>query len=217
MKSFEDNPIQDSKEISAILLMAGLASRMGGPNKLLLPFGKTGNVMLTTLESIQKSHPAQIIVVTGRDNQIIELICKRYYPQFEVIHNPDYEKGMTTSIQCGVRAANNDTKGYMICLGDMPGISPETYNVLMSSHISNYQNNPNTITIPMIANQSGHPKILSNRYREQILEHQEIEGCKSIIRQNKQHHNLVEISDQACLEDIDTIEDLARLYTKYNL
>jgi molybdenum cofactor cytidylyltransferase len=216
---YDHNNIQEEGTIPivAIVLLAGTSSRMGGPNKLLLPWGRESIIMFKTLERIISAGPSQVIAVTGRDASIIQLLCNRYFPEVQVVNNPDFELGMTTSIQCGVSNVYKDTKGFMICLGDMPGISSTTYQKLMQHHIISYEQNSNIITIPNVGDQSGHPKILSDTYRDLILTHKELDGCKNLVKQNKRHHNYVEIKDQGCIDDIDTINDLSDLYDKFDV
>ncbi|MEO6221320.1 MAG: nucleotidyltransferase family protein, partial [Ginsengibacter sp.] len=111
--------------ISAIVLAAGLSTRMGSENKLLLPFnGKP--VIVTVIENIIHSGIEERIVVTGRDAGLVSDLLKSL--PVKIIYNDAFKKGMTATIQKGVSVANGE--GYMICLGDMPFITSGEYKQL---------------------------------------------------------------------------------------
>src|SRR4051812_30983807 len=100
--------------VTAIVLAAGLSKRMGSINKLLLQYkGKT--IIETTLINILASKIDEVIVVTGHEEEKVQAAIQHL--PVTIIHNSDYAKGMTTSIQIGIKHAKES--GYMICLGDM--------------------------------------------------------------------------------------------------
>ena len=85
--------------VSAILLAAGKSERMGQQNKLLLPFGGR-TVIQRTLDSLLASRAGEVIVVLGNKAQEIkESIGGR---RALVVLNPNYAKGMSTSLGTGL-------------------------------------------------------------------------------------------------------------------
>ena len=191
--------------VSAIVLAAGLSATMESRNKMLLPFnGKT--VIGKVVENIVSSGIDDIIVVTGRDAlQVQELL--QIYP-VKIINNDHFAKGMTTSIQKGVYAANGN--GYMICLGDMPFITSEEYEMLYNFFEEKKEINEACICIPEYKNQKGNPVIFSSFYKKQILDHANMDGCKKIVQANKGNVYAVEMNSENILKDIDTAEDYKR-------
>jgi molybdenum cofactor cytidylyltransferase len=188
--------------LSAIILAAGSSQRMGNRNKLLLPFGgKT--VLETTISNILAAGIEELIVVTGNEAAQAEEAIKHL--PVTVIHNPGYKKGMTSSIQEGVRNAKG--KGYMICLADMVLITPEEYGLLRNSYNEQLSLDPECICIPQYNNEKGNPVIFSSRYRESILQHPEMEGCKRIVQLNKAHCHWIEMPTDHVLKDMDYYED----------
>src|SRR5688572_13141658 len=100
--------------IGAIVLAAGKSERMGRP-KALLPLRETtflGNI----LSAIGGSSIARTIVVLGHHRQEIQAALT--LPQ--AVFNPDYEHGMITSIQTGIRALPAGLAGVMLFLVDHP-------------------------------------------------------------------------------------------------
>lgn len=180
---------------------------MNGPNKLLLDLhGQT--IIERTYNQLSESKVDEIIVVTGRDHALIEgSLALR--PSDSFVHNPDFTSGMTSSIQSGVKFASGDA--YMICLGDMPFLKADHYDRLFNQFKKAVFSNPMSILLPMVNGRRGNPVIFSRAYKEAILSHTEMNGCRLLIQDNLNH--LVEYitDDRAYLSDIDTAEDYLQL------
>ncbi len=188
--------------MNVILLAAGQGTRMGGPNKLLLPF-QGSTILEHTLGQLLTADIGPVIVVTGHQREkVTELLAD--YPVQEVF-NPDFQTGMTSSIQAGVRAA--DEQAYMICLSDMPMIPTAAYQLLNNRFLEQLQTDDRTIVLPRFNTQKGNPVIFSAAYREAILQHPEPEGCKGIVQANAAHVVWVDVADEGVVRDVDTQED----------
>lgn len=191
-----------NKTLNVILLAAGQGLRMGGPNKLLLPF-KGSTVLEATLEQICKADIGSVIVVTGHQREALLPLLSNY-PVQEVF-NPEYPSGMTSSIQAGVREAAG--AGYMICLSDMPMISAAAYQRLRDRFWEGLNTDNQIIVMPRFENTKGNPVIFSATYREEILRHREPEGCRGIVQSNSARVLWVDMEDFGVLRDLDTPED----------
>lgn len=192
--------------VTAIVLAAGLSKRMGTANKLLLPY-KNKTVLATVVANILASGMEEVIIVTGHEAKQIEQSLKDLPVRF--IYNPEYEKGMTTSIQQGVSFASGN--GYMICLSDMVLIEPAEYALLKNTFEQQLKNDKKCICMPRYKNEKGNPVILSSFYKEPILKHQEMEGCKQIVQLNKTHIHWVKTERPHVLQDMDYPEDYKKL------
>jgi len=191
-------------KITAILLAAGESKRMGEANKLLLEV--QGKPMIRqTLDQLLQTSAAEIIVVTSEENYA--RLDQEVREKFHIIFNPDYKLGMTTSIQRGVAAATPDTDGYMICMSDQPFIRAEEYELLIKRFSEVLPSDPACIIVPFFQGAKGNPVIFSRHYKEAILAHPEMEGCKGIVQGNKEHLVKVDMPSDAILRDIDTPED----------
>jgi molybdenum cofactor cytidylyltransferase len=127
-----------------------------------------------------------------------------------ILTNNDYEKGMTTTIQTGVEAANDASVGYMICLSDMPFIAPAEYQFLKEQFLIIWAKDPQAIVQPTYEGKRGNPTIFSSVYKKDILNLTYTEGCKPIVQANVQHVYLVEMPTDSVLKDIDSKEEYAR-------
>ena len=130
---------------------------------------------------------------------------------FEVLLNEEYEKGMTTSIQKGVEAANDNSLGYMICLSDMPFITPTEYRFLAQAFFDILERDKQAIVQPTFEGNRGNPTIFSNFYKKDILDLTYTEGCKPIVQQHKKHLYLVEMPTDSVVKDIDLRQEYDRL------
>jgi molybdenum cofactor cytidylyltransferase len=126
---------------------------------------------------------------------------------FTILTNNQYETGMTTSIQTGVQAAEEGSGGYMICLSDMPFITPAEYAFLKQQFLNILVVDKQAIIQPIFKGERGNPTILSSFYKNDILNLTYTEGCKPIVQANKKHVYLVEMPTNSVLRDIDFIEE----------
>jgi molybdenum cofactor cytidylyltransferase len=192
--------------LSAIVLAAGSSQRMGNMNKLLLTCkGKT--IIETTLENILAAQVEEVIVVTGYEAEKVKDVIKNL--PVTIIYNKDHAKGMTTSIQSGIERAKES--GYMICLADMFMITREEYGILKKAFEKNFSSNPKYIYVPRYNNEKGNPVIFSPYYKDAILEHKEMEGCKVIVQTNKENIFWVDMPGDNVLQDLDYYEDYEKL------
>ena len=117
--------------ISAIILAAGESKRMGTENKLLLPI--EGEALIRRfVKSVCLSEAENILVVLGHQSDKIKEVLIDQPVDF--VYNPLYMSGMITSIKAGIGASSINSKGYMICLSDMPFVRTVDLNVLSCKH-----------------------------------------------------------------------------------
>lgn len=191
--------------ISVVLLAAGLSERMGIQNKLLLPLGSTTLVEQTIAQYI-KSDLDEIIVVVGYNEKEVRKRLKGY-KNLKVILNPNYEKGMTTSIQTGISNVNSNVIGYMIGFTDMPFITPNQINLLVKEFKINYNNNHKLIVVPSFKNNESHPIIFSSYYKQDILSHMNKSGLRDIKTKYRANVMPIEMETEEFMFDIDTESD----------
>ena len=189
--------------ISAIVLAAGKSERMGRP-KALLPFrGRTflGNI----LDAISHTSIEDTFVVLGHHRAEIEQSLS--LPS--VVFNPNYEQGMITSFQAGIRALSWDASGAFLFLVDHPVVEPAT----MEAMIMNLA--PNRIVLPTFEGRRGHPVLFSSEVLEEILALPSTEGANIVVRKNPARIVEVPVSTPGILVDIDTPEQFEKLREEY--
>lgn len=181
--------------ISAIILAAGLSSRMGR-NKLLLPLGKQ-SIIEHVVETVSKSRVDEIIVVLGKDAKDIELVLDRF--QIKTIVNPDYIDGQSTSVKVGMKAINNHSDGALFFMGDQPMIKEEIINNI----IDEFLNSDSSIIVPTFNTKRGNPVLFSSLWFSDLNQVQGDKGGRDILKNNLDQVGFIEISDDLFLKDID--------------
>jgi molybdenum cofactor cytidylyltransferase len=193
--------------VSAVLLAAGSSTRMGGLNKLLLPWNNS-TVIGHTLRELWSSGAGEVIVVTGYQPEEIQNAIKEF--AVTVVHNPLHASGMTGSIQAGVAVAKGDS--FMICLGDLPTINAGEYHKLVMQAEALEQKLEPFIVLPRYKNEKANPVIFSSYFRQAILEHKATEGCREIVAANQQYVHWVDMDSNHVLNDIDSTTDYQNLH-----
>lgn len=192
--------------LSAIVLAAGSSRRMGNKNKLMLPY-KEKTVLATVVGNILSAGIKEIIVVTGHEAAQVTDSLRDLAVRF--VHNPHYERGMTGSIQSGVRIAKGD--GYLICLSDMVLVTGAEYALLQEAFRQQRLSDERCICIPVYKGEKGNPVGFSSFYRELLLHHPEKEGCKGIVRSHPEHVFPVDMPTDHTLRDLDSPDEYSAL------
>ena len=105
-------------KIGAVLLAAGSSVRFGADNKLLVNIGGQSVIRSVAEAMTQGDIISEIVVVTGYDQPLIERALDGLRLRFA--HNPNWPKGMGSSISVGVSALSSNLDGSFITPGDMP-------------------------------------------------------------------------------------------------
>ncbi|MEM9823587.1 MAG: nucleotidyltransferase family protein [Bacteroidota bacterium] len=199
--------------LSAIVLAAGSSRRMGKANKLLLPWQQKA-VVTTVVDHLLAVTGIEVIVVMGHEAELIQTALGER--SLKKVVNPEHLKGMTTSIQCGLRATDVASQGYMICLADLPLIGSGIYQNIVQSFQAVVPSNPKTILVPRFQKKRGHPIVFSQYYKTQLLQHPILEGCKQILQDHQKHLHFFPCKDPAILLDMDTPEAYQKLKQSRN-
>lgn len=190
--------------ISAVILGAGESKRMGEQNKLLLPFGKK-TLIETIVENVIASKVQEVLVVLGHEADRVQGVLQGYPVRW--VHNPQYQEGMTTSIQAGVGEVSSQAEGVMVCLSDLPHVQPSDLDLLIERFEQARPTHLRPIVLPTFEGQRGNPVIFSIYYKSQILSHPRVNGCRGVIQRNPDQVIPVEMPASNILMDIDTPTD----------
>jgi len=203
--------MQQMLRVAAVVLAAGSSRRMGGRNKLLLPFGDAPLVR-HVVTTILQSQANPVLVVLGHEAEAIRATLADLPVRF--VPNPYHTAGMTTSIQAGVAATPADVLGYMICLSDLPLIETAEYDLLIEAFRQAHARNPYCIVVPEFNGQRGNPVLFSAHYRAAILAEERLTGCRGLVQRYPEHVVRVPMATDHILQDIDTPEAFAALMRK---
>ena len=197
--------------VSSIILAAGFSSRMSLGNKLLLKNKNSVPLLQETLENVIASKTSEVIVVTGHNHSKISEVLKT--KECKIILNKNYKNGISNSIAAGVKALNKKSQGVMICLGDMPNISTDTYNTLIESFFSSKKK---AIVVPYYKKRQANPIIFDSFFFKRLLKVSGDDGAKYLLHENQEHINAIKIQDPGVKEDIDNKKDYLSYMEKNN-
>jgi len=194
-------PEEGGGDVVAIVLAAGRSRRMGGPNKLLARFGETPLVRRTA-EMALRSDAAEVIVVTGHMREEIEAALSGLAVSF--VHNPDYESGLASSLQTGLRALPHDAAGALIVLADMPNLSSEALDEMIGTFAPEEGRG---IVLATASGKRGNPVLWARRYFPELMQASGDAGGRHVIGEHSEDVAEVELGEAARL-DVDTPEAL---------
>jgi molybdenum cofactor cytidylyltransferase len=187
--------------IGVVLLAAGGSGRMGTP-KQLLPFG--GKPLVRHCAEVALAAFQPVIAVVGASAAEVEAALAGLPVQ--VVHNVLWERGVGTSIQTGVRRAEElGLEGVVLLPADQPLVTAEHLRALEENQATSGK----SIVASRYAGTVGVPVLFSRQYFPHLLRLEPGKGCKGIIMSNEQHALLVDC--QAAEFDIDTPDDYASL------
>lgn len=186
--------------IALILLAAGSSTRFDG-NKLL--YELDGKPMYRYAVELAERLPVDSrILVT----QYSEIQMELENSSVQTLINPFPEKGISGSIELGVRAAGN-ADAYLFLVCDQPWLRLETLEALMER----YQTGGRGIGAVVCAGNPGSPNIFSASYREELMALTGDTGGRQIIRRHPEDVITWEVAGAAELTDIDTRAGLVKV------
>jgi molybdenum cofactor cytidylyltransferase len=190
--------------IAAIVLAAGKSERMGTPKALLPLRGRT--FLDNILEAISQSSVQRTVVVVGHHKAEIE---GHVSPGTPVIYNPDYEQGMITSLQAGIRALPHEATAALLFLVDHPLVQHDTIELLIKNVA------PGRIILPTFKGRRGHPVLFAADILQEILSLTTSQGANIVVRKDPTRVVEVSVDFPGILVDVDTPEDFRKLQNEH--
>jgi molybdenum cofactor cytidylyltransferase len=186
--------------IAAVVLAAGMSSRMGGRNKLLRKIG--GMPMIRrSVEAAQASSASPVTVVTGRDE--VEIRAALADLDVTFAHNPDFAAGMAGSLKAGIAALPANVDGVVVALGDMPFVTAHHVDRLIAAYD---EDEGRTICVPTHDGKWGNPVLWSRRYFPEMLAISGDKGARELLHTYADKLCEVPMEDTGILRDFDTPE-----------
>jgi molybdenum cofactor cytidylyltransferase len=192
--------------VSAVVVAAGLSTRMGR-NKLLLPFdGRT--VIEHIVSALLDSPVDEVLVVTGHQHEALAT-CLAGRP-VRLVYNPDYAVGeMLSSVMAGLRAAEGEAA--LLALGDHPSLD----RAVVEQIVGAYRRGLGSIVFPSYQMRRGHPFLVDRRHWAGILALGQQDNLREYFRvvPAEIHHVVVETPN--VLQDMDTPAEYQRVLDEH--
>ena len=183
--------------IAALVLSAGQSRRMGR-NKLLLPIEGTPMVA-RTVDALIASSATDIVVVTGHQaDQVRAALAGR---GVAFVHNPDFAAGLSTSLKAGLAVLPADADGVLVCLGDMPLVTPAHLDRLIAAFNAV---EGRLVCVPTYDGKRGNPVLWARRFFAEMGQLSGDVGARGLLELHADALCEVAMSDAGVLLDVDT-------------
>lgn len=198
----------DATRLGAVLLAAGSAVRMGGPNKLLMRIDGEPLVRrsLRTLQGVPIGH---LVVVLGRDAQRVRVELDTF--PVRAFCRVDVGCDQQVSVDAGLRALPPGLDAIVIALADQPLVDTGDLRWLLAR----WRELPaGSAAIPFHRGARGNPVVLAGSMREPVLAAGPATGCRGWLAAHPERVHRVETPNDHHVVDLDTPKDLARLASR---
>ncbi len=190
--------------IGAVILGAGLSTRMGKP-KLLLPWGQS-TVIGTIIDSLKTAGMQTIVLVSGASHQL--LVDQLKQESITISFNPLFEnENMLDSLRIGLDVLRESgLNSCLLVLGDQPQIKPD----VIKKVINTAAEFPENLIIPSFQMRRGHPWVIPARYWAELKSMPDSQIMRDFINSKQNEIRYVDIDSSSILADMDTPEDYER-------
>lgn len=193
----------------AVILSAGYSSRMGGFKPLLELGGKTLlERQITLFRRIGIEAP--LVVIGHRGEEIrSRVVSWGGVP----VDNPDYDRGMFSSVRAGAAALVREGKaqGFFLQPVDIPLVP----GVVPARAMEHFRCRPSAVTYPLCGGKRGHPPLISAALLPEILAYQGEGGLRAILARYEGEAVGFETGREEILLDMDSPEAYAALKRRY--
>ncbi len=188
--------------VAAVILAAGASERMGRPKLLLTHRGVP--LLRRAVDAAVRGGCDDVVVVLGADHE-------RYRPAVEgtparIVHNPEFARGMSSSIRVGMEALAEETRAAIIMLADQPFIDRD----LIERLIDTYRTSGAKMVACAYGGVRGAPVLFDRALFLELLLLEGDQGARQVLDTYPRHVAVVEIPLDAA-RDVDTPDDARRL------
>jgi molybdenum cofactor cytidylyltransferase len=189
--------------VGVIVLAAGRGSRFGDESpKTLARLGQRP-LVAHAVASARSSGLRPLVVVVGCQAEEVAAAAGR---DVEVIENPFWEEGMSTSLRAGLASvmADRTITAMAVALADQPRIGAEAYRRLVLAHADGAE-----LAVATYGGKRGHPVLIGRNYFDEAMRMTGDQGARTLLARPE----VVEVPCDGTGEatDVDTPADLAAL------
>lgn len=185
-----------NKTFGAVILAAGLSSRMGDFKPLMKLEGET--IVERLIRVSKKAGIQEIVVVTGHNREMMLPVIEE--AGAVEVFNRDFEKGMFTSMQAGTTSLPKDLDGFFMMPVDCPLVTEDILRQLMNSF------DPDRFSVAVYRGKKGHPLLIPDKFRQEIIDHDGRNGLKGITDRDFGLMQRIETGFEGIVMDMDTPE-----------
>jgi CTP:molybdopterin cytidylyltransferase MocA len=215
-----------SGNVAGILLAAGDGSRIGRPKALVVIGGQS--LARRGIGLLQAGGARPVIVVSGAaslDAELRELawaadgtdagtetgtetgVSDRERPAVISVHNPRWQAGMGSSLVAGLAAVPDECTAAVLALADQPLVGPAAVRRLIAAYEAGA-----SVAVACYDGRPRNPVLIGREHWAQVAALAEGDvGARPFLRARPELVTQIECADTGRPDDIDTVEDLARV------
>ncbi|MCK6626571.1 MAG: putative selenium-dependent hydroxylase accessory protein YqeC [Anaerolineae bacterium] len=197
----EESPVVEVRSrIAAVILAAGGSTRFGAPKQLARWGDKT--FIEQVVDTALAAEVSRVVVVLGAEVEQ----CRAVLGQrpVEIVINPAWAQGQSTSLQAGLAALPANTGGALFMLVDLPGVTPDLLNQLIQRHRETLA----PLVWPEFEDQRGNPVLFDRALFAELQQVRGDTGGRPVLLKYQDQAERVLVTDKEVLRDFDRPEDL---------
>jgi len=186
--------------IAAVVLAAGSSSRMGEPK----PLVRLGDrpLLAHVLDGLRGSGVDETVVVLGDSADRVRRELE--FEGVRVVENPEYRRGMSSSLKAGLAALPSEAGAFFVVLGDEPFVRSETYDALIAAREATGAR----IILPTYLGVRGNPVLLDRSLAAEADAITGDRGCRELHQRHPSETVEVPVEDPGVLIDLDTPDEV---------
>lgn len=189
-----------SQQSAAVIVAAGLSSRMGRFKPLLVLNGKP--MIRHVIDTLRAHGVAQLVIVTGSNADVLEAALCGCGAQF--VRNEHYaQTQMFDSARLGLQCVRASCHDVFFTPADIPLFSPAVLERLSKTE--------GDFVCPTFHGQEGHPVLLRQSAVNRLLADCGDGGLRRAVERQHIHKVCIEVTEQGILFDADTPADFERI------
>jgi len=144
------------------------------------------------------------VVVGHRRDDLLPLLTSA---GVDVVFNPEFERGMFSSVRAGIGRLAADCRAFFVLPVDIPLVRPATIRCLLER----FDERRLAVAYPCFRNRRGHPPLIARRLAAPILESEGGGGLRGLLARWEDAALDVAVADRHVLQDADRPDELAAL------
>jgi len=194
--------------IPAVVLAAGLSTRMGGEPKGLLPFDARDTFVTRIVRTFVEAGITEIVVVVGHDAPRVRAVLEASRLPVQIIENAAYQQGQFSSLLAGLDAvARPGVEAMLLTLVDAPLFAASTVEAV----VRRFNETRSPVVRAVRGSEHGHPVLIARSLFAAIRACDPKAGAKSVVRGHASEAGDVPVDDAGAYIDIDTPAEYAAL------
>ena len=189
--------------ISAVVLAAGLSTRMGRQKLVLRVSGSP--ILEKVLEVLRQSVVDEVVVVLGSDASVVRREVR--FRNERIVVNPNYAEGMSSSLRVGLASLSPEADAALVTLGDQPYVSPSTIDRIVEGYLKETP----PVVVPVYNGVRGNPVLFARSAFPEVMKVRGDVGAKSVVRSFGERVLEILVEDEGVILDIDAPADYQRL------